>query len=45
MDARLSSSGDCGNVRGGIHEHGEWEATGGSQVKVLRLARVRRLGI
>jgi hypothetical protein len=43
MEARFSRNGGCGNVGGGIHEHGEWEAIGGGQEKVLRLAGIRGL--
>jgi hypothetical protein len=39
MEARSSSSGGCGSARGGIHEHGEWEAASGGQTKVLKLVR------
>ncbi len=35
MEARSSSSANCGNARGGIHEHGEWEVASGGQAKVL----------
>ncbi len=45
MEAKSSSTGSCGNSWGGVHEHGEWEAVGGGQVKVLTLAGVRGLGI
>jgi hypothetical protein len=45
MEAKSSSSGGCGNSWEGMHEHGEWEAVGGGQAKVLTLAGVRGLGI
>ncbi len=32
-------------VRGGTHEHGEWEAIGGGQTKVFRLVGIKGLGI
>jgi len=45
MEARSSSSGGCGNIRGGMHEHGEWKIASGSQAKVLRVVGVRGLRI
>jgi len=45
MEARSSSSGGCGSIGGGMHEHGEWEMTGGSQAKVFRIIAVRGLRI
>jgi hypothetical protein len=45
MEARSSSTGGCGSIGGGMHEHGEWEAVGGSQAKVLRVVGVRGLRI
>jgi hypothetical protein len=30
---------------GRIHEHGEWEATGGGQTKILRFIGIKGLGI
>jgi hypothetical protein len=45
MEARFSNSGGYGSVRGGVHEHGDWEVASGGQAKVLRLVRVRGLGI
>ncbi len=45
MEAKSSSSGGCGSIGGGMHEHGEWEVAGGSQAKVLRVVGVRGLGI
>jgi hypothetical protein len=45
MEARSSSNGNCGNARGGIYNHGEWEATSGGQEKVLKFARIKGLGL
>jgi hypothetical protein len=45
MEAKSSSSGDCGNSWGGVHEHGGWEAVGGGQATVLTLVGVRGLRI
>jgi hypothetical protein len=45
MEAKSSNSGGCGNIGGGMHEHGEWETTGGNQAKVLRVVGVRGLRI
>jgi hypothetical protein len=45
MEARSSSNGGCGNTRGRIHEHGEWEATGGGKTKILRFIGIKGLGI
>jgi hypothetical protein len=41
MEEKSSSSGGCGSVGGGIHEHGEWETVGGGQAKVLKLVGIR----
>jgi hypothetical protein len=45
MEARSSSSGDCGNAGGRTHEHGEWEVASGGQAKVFRFARIKGLKI
>jgi len=45
MKARSSSSGGCGSIGGGMHEHGKWETVGGSQAKVLRVVGVKGLRI
>jgi hypothetical protein len=45
MEARFSSSGGCGSIWGGMHEHGEWETVSGNQAKVLRVVGVRGLRI
>jgi len=45
MEAKSSNSGRCGNIGGGMHEHGEWEMASGNQAKVLRVVGVRGLRI
>jgi len=45
MEATFSSSDNCDNAWGGMHEHGEWEALGGGQANVLRFVEIRGLGI
>jgi hypothetical protein len=45
MEATFSSSDNCDNAWGGMHEPGEWEAPGGGQANVLRFVEIRGLGI
>jgi hypothetical protein len=45
METTFSSSGNCGDTWGEMHEHGEWEVTSGGQAKVFRLVGIRGLGL
>ncbi len=45
MEARSSSNGNCGSAEGRTYDHGEWEAASGGQAKVLKLARIKGLGL